>query len=61
MEEALAAERARLRPLLERAEDAVRDHDFPKGHRYDVLVGDLRAELAGWDSQKGHSATGEGA
>jgi len=39
------AERARLRPLLERALDAVSRHDFPKGHKYDVLCGDLKAEM----------------
>lgn len=35
----------RLRLLLERALDAVRDHDFPKDHKYDILAKDIRAVL----------------
>ena len=34
-----------LQKLLDRALDAVRDHDFGKGHKYGVLCVDIRAAL----------------
>lgn len=46
-QEAVAADRERARALVGRALDAVRDHDFPKGHRYDVLCEELIAHLDG--------------
>lgn len=36
-----------LQKLLRRALDAVRDHDFPKGHKYDLLCNELMAVTLG--------------
>jgi hypothetical protein len=46
LQQVRADERARIHPLLCRALDAVRSHDFSKGHEYDRLCGDLRAEIS---------------